>query len=59
MEFTEDYLVPLWEKLAQEKKETILVGNFITFWIHNMLISFLSNNKYSNSNHKHFKDINW
>ena len=33
MEFTEDYLVPLWEKLAQEKKGTTLVGNFITFWI--------------------------
>ena len=27
-EFTEDYLVPLLEKLAKEKKETILMGDF-------------------------------
>ena len=28
IEFMEDYLVPLLEKLAKEKKETILMGDF-------------------------------
>ena len=67
-EFGEDYLVPLLEKVARERKRNNFKGDFnmnilscnsqkerhIKYHWHNELRFFLSHNKYSTANHKYF-----